>query len=69
MDLFRVSGRDKTKMGLKKLRIIKCVTKIGNEKKKVVVRIMKNMVLKIFNIFFPKNAKELLFAFHWISTI
>lgn len=61
MDLFRTIGRDRGSVGTKKLKVLKRVKDIGNENKKTVVRVLKNIVLKLFQTFLPNDSRGLLF--------
>lgn len=61
MDLMGTSGRDKSTIGIRKIRN-KSVSELSEKQRKDLVRIVKNIMFKICKSFLPEDSQNLLFA-------
>lgn len=59
-EFFKIYGCEKGKIGIKKIRTLK-VKCIPRANKSILLRVMKNIVLKVAHSFLPKDYKQLLF--------
>lgn len=61
MKFTRTSGEDKVKLGLKKFRMKK-LHEIDDKRKQVLIRILRNILLKVTELVLPNDSKKLLSA-------